>query len=313
VTVFALAAAVWTRWRRGDAPGVAMRRVGTIARGPALAIAGFLVFSRVVVGEWFVSSGFFVPENKSLGLPILAAAEIWWGTHVLSGSYVIAVAALGAVSLLLMGVFSRRRADALIVLALATAAAVPWSAFVKGHPFRIRYMTPLIVVEAIAAGVAVGITGRARLAAAVAVLALAAHDLHPLDANAPMVIEAQWDRPNTPVRQRVTDCLVAGRDGEKVMASMASLGHYMQETARDGFALRDYLHEGNGDIWLAALEGPRPFAGWVLIEEKAEGGDMLAKLAREHPHFLDGYSRVCEGAGLALYRRDQKRMLTVNR
>jgi hypothetical protein len=313
VTAFALAAAVWTRWRRGDALAVAMRRVGTIARGPALAIAGFLIFSRVVIGEWFVSSGFFVPENKSLGLPALAAAEIWWGTHRLSGSYVIAVAALGAVSLLLMGAFSRRRADAMIVLALATTAALPWSAFVKGHPFRIRYMTPLIVVEAIGAGVAAGITRRARLAAAVAVLAIAAHDLHPLDAKAPMVIEAQWDRPNTPVRQGVTDCLVAGRDGEKVMASMASLGHYMQETASAGFALRDYLHEGNGDIWLAALEGPRPFAGWMLIEEKASGGDMLAKRARELPLFLDGYSRVCEGAGVALYRRDQKRKLTVTR
>ena len=85
------------------------------------------------------------------------------------------------------------------------------------------------------------------------------------------------------------------------MASMGSLGHYMQETSRDGFAMRDFLHEGNGDIWLAALDSPRPFAGWVLIEEKAEGGDMLAGVAREHPHFLDGYARVCEGAGLALY------------
>ena len=88
------------------------------------------------------------------------------------------------------------------------------------------------------------------------------------------------------------------------MASMGSLGHYMQEASRAGFQLRDFLHEGNGDIWLAALDtGPRPFADWVLIEEKAEGGDMLAKRAREHPHFLDGYSRVCEGAGLALYQR----------
>jgi hypothetical protein len=97
---------------------------------------------------------------------------------------------------------------------------------------------------------------------------------------------------------------VNGRDGEKIMASMGSLGHYMQETSRAGFALRDYLHEGNGDIWLAALEGPRPFAGWVMIEEKAEGGDMLAKLARQRPHFLDGYSRVCEGAGVVLYKRE---------
>jgi hypothetical protein len=78
----------------------------------------------------------------------------------------------------------------------------------------------------------------------------------------------------------------------------------MQETSLAGFELRDFLHEGNGDIWLSAIETPRPFARWVLIEEKAEGGDMLARIAREHPHFLDGYSRVCDGAGLALYRRD---------
>jgi hypothetical protein len=88
------------------------------------------------------------------------------------------------------------------------------------------------------------------------------------------------------------------------MASMGSLGHYMQEAAADGFRIRDFLHEGNGDIWLAALVRPRPFANWLLIEEKAEGGDMLARIARERPQFLDGYSRVCEGAGLALYRRN---------
>ncbi len=41
---------------------------------------------------------------------------------------------------------------------------------------------------------------------------------------------------------------------------------------------------------------------WIVIEEKAEGGDMLARLARAKPSFLADYERVCEGAGLALYR-----------
>jgi hypothetical protein len=77
----------------------------------------------------------------------------------------------------------------------------------------------------------------------------------------------------------------------------------MQEASRSGLAIRDFLHEGNGDIWLAALESPRPFAAWMLIEEKAEGGDMLARLSRTRPTFLEGYERVCEGAGLVLYRR----------
>ena len=77
------------------------------------------------------------------------------------------------------------------------------------------------------------------------------------------------------------------------MASMGSLGHYMQELSASGFAIRDFLHEGNGDIWLAALNGPRRYVRWMLIEEKAEGGDMLAARARENPPFLDGFTRAC--------------------
>jgi len=162
-----------------------------------------------------------------------------------------------------------------------------------------------MAIEAIGAGLVAGVLpgGRVRAAGAAALLVLAAYELRPLDASAPMVVEAQWDRPNAPVRARVTACLGAPSGGDKIMASMGSLGHYMQEAAASGFAIRDFLHEGNGDIWLAALTGPRPFARWVLIEEKAEGGDMLAHIAREKPSFLDGYERACEGAGLALYRR----------
>jgi len=133
--------------------------------------------------------------------------------------------------------------------------------------------------------------------------ALLAYELHPLDLAAPMVVEAQWDQPNLPVRDQVTACLGSPQSGEKIMASMGSLGHYMQEASAYGYGVRNFLHEGNGDIWLAALNNPLPYAEWVLIEEKAQGGDMLARLARERPAFLAGYSRVCEGAGLALYRR----------
>ena len=325
VTYAALAGAFWARWRRGDSLLTAARRVAGVGVYPTAAILAFALFSRVVIGKWFVSTDFFVPENKALGLPLVAINEIVWGARELSGHVVIAFGVAGCIALLAAGLFIRRYASALIALSLGATAAVPWAAFVEGHPFRIRYMVPLIAIEAVAAGVLIDFAGRPfqgrlnggaraalRTVLAVAVIGIAVYELHPLDAQAPMVLEAQWDRVNFEPRRAVTLCLKARYQGESVMASMGSLGHYMQETSRDGFNLRDFLHEGNGDIWLAALNTPRVYAGWLLIEEKAQGGDMLAKRAREHPEFLQGYSRICEGAGLALYQR-QNRMLSVNR
>ncbi len=255
------------------------------------------------MGRWFVSGDFFVPENKALGDPWLAAKEIAWGVRMLSGPLLVAIGLLGFVALLAIGAFNRARASALVALSVVAMAAIPWAAFVNGHPYRIRYMVPLIAVEAIGAGAMVGLSRRARGAVAVAVLAAVAYELRPLDAEAPMVVEAQWDRPNVPLRAQVTACIGAPQRGMKIMASMGSLAHHMQEMSRAGFAIRDFLHEGNGDLWLTAIDGPYPFAQWILIEEKAQGGDVLARTAREHPHFLDGYRRVCEGAGLALYKR----------
>ena len=305
VTASALMAAAWTRWRRGQPLSSAACDVAAIALYPAIAVAGFTIFSRVVIGEWFVGGGFFVPENKALDSPLVAAAEIGWGARMLSGGPLIWTGAGGGALALGFGLLIRRRADALLALSLLAMAALPWAAFVKGHPFRIRYMVPLMAFEAVGAGMAAGLPPdrRVRAACAIAVLAIAGCELRPLDASAPMAVEAQWDRPNAPVRERVTACLGGRAPGEKIMASMGSLGHYMQEASRSGLAIRDFLHEGNGDIWLAAIEHPRPFAAWILIEEKAEGGDMLAHIARERPVFLEGYERMCEGAGLALYRR----------
>ena len=305
VTASALIAAAWTRWRRGQPLTAALRDVGEVALYPAIAIVGFAVFSRIVVGAWFVGSDFFIPENKALGDPMMAAKEIGWGARVLSGPALTWIGGAGVLLAVVIGLVRRERADALTVLALLGMATIPWTAFLKGHPFRIRYMVPLMALEAIGAGIAAGAIPdrRLRAACAVALLALVGYELRPLDALAPMVVEAQWDRPNLPLRDGVTACIPQPLGGDKIMASMGSLGHYMQEASRSGLAIRDFLHEGNGDIWLAALEQPRPYAAWLMIEEKAEGGDMLARRSREKPDFLKGYVRVCEGAGLALYKR----------
>jgi hypothetical protein len=86
------------------------------------------------------------------------------------------------------------------------------------------------------------------------------------------------------------------------MMSMGSLAHYMHDLSAQGFRIHDFLHEGNGDIWALALTQPRIVVRWIAIEEKAEGGDALYQEARRRPSFLEGFERVAEGGGVALYR-----------
>jgi hypothetical protein len=301
VVFSALGIAGLVLWRQTSAVAAA-RRLSSVAVYPAAAIVAFLIFSRIVVGSWFADD-FFVPENPAQGLPFEALKEIVWGARTLSGVGLVVAAGIGAGALAVKGF--RDRGLSWLPLTLAATAAVPFVAFLDGHPYRIRYMVPLMAAEAVLAASAFALAPKgARAWGAAVLIALALVELRPLDAAAPMISEARWDQPNIIARDTaVTRCLANEYDGTSIMASMGSLGHYMQDTSRAGFALRDFLHEGNGDIWLAALEDPSPYAGWVLVEEKAEGGDMLAKLARVNPAFLKHYARLCEGAGLALYRR----------
>ena len=85
------------------------------------------------------------------------------------------------------------------------------------------------------------------------------------------------------------------------MMSMGSLAHYMHDLSKDGFEIRNFLHEGNGEIWRFAMLGPRGHAGWLVIEERAEGGDAMF-LASKRPRWLEGFERVADGGGAALYR-----------
>jgi hypothetical protein len=123
-----------------------------------------------------------------------------------------------------------------------------------------------------------------------------------------MIAEATWDRPASEGRRLVTACLRAFAPGQKILASMGSLAHYMHELSAEGLDLADFIHEGNGAIWDMALEtGPAPHAAWMLVEEESEGGDLLARRLRSDASFARGMTRVCSGGGVALYRRDPDR------
>jgi hypothetical protein len=322
----ALAAACWTRYEAwpiaaaalaltacarllaGGRPLDAVRDVSRLAAWPAGAIAVFFVISRATVGAWFVSGGFFVPENPALRSPSLALEQVGEGVRALAGPLLVWTGAAGAAAALVIALWRRGRDAAfLLVLAPAAAGALPFYAFYEGHPYRVRYIVALVVALGLLAGTLVGlmrrIAPRLSIAAAVGLVVLVAFERPPVAADAPMVREAQRDVPNSRARAAVTAFLTREWDGAPIMASMGSLAHYMQETSHAGFHIRDYLHEGNGDLWIEALKTPHPHAEWILIEERAEGGDMLAALSRQHPEFLSGYRRVAEGGGVALYRR----------
>jgi hypothetical protein len=296
--------AIMARRRRGAATGDLVRAFWQLARYPIGAAAFFVVLSRVTVGEWFVSSGFFVPDATLQGQPGVVFDKILEGTRELGGLWLVRLS-LGAVAVLGFAALRWRQGAALLVpLGLFAAAALPFSAFLSGHPFRIRYEIPLVVASALAIGLAVSLSRRAAPVVAVAALVLVARDVQPLDSTAPVIVEAQLDRINGVGRQAVTACLARDYHGETIFASMGSLAHYMQELSQIGLGIHDFLHEGNHPMWDEAIaNGGAPFAGWMLVEEVAEGGDVIARQIRANPHFSDGYQRVCEGGNVALYRR----------
>jgi hypothetical protein len=298
--VLAFAALLRRGWRAADAA----RAMRGLALWPLWTIAAFLVNSKVSVGAWFVSEGFFVPENKALGHPWLAWTEVWRGLVSLTGAVLpwIAVAAAGLI--VFAWVRGRARAGILIVLALAAAASLPWYAYYKGHPLRLRYDVPLVAAAAAIVGAGVGLLPRrARAAGAVLVVAIAATAAEPFDRSAPVVTESQRDAQNAAGRVAVTDYLLSHWDGQPIMMSMGSLGHYMQDLSRAGLSIHDFIHEGNGEIWKYAMGHPQPFAAWILVEEKAEGGDALYWQGKLDPRFFAGYERVAEGGNVSLYRR----------
>jgi hypothetical protein len=305
VIAAAIAAAAYASARLGAPTGVAVRRAMRLALWPALAVVLALVNSRITVGVWFVSDGFFVPDAGYEGQSLRSVLAVWWGTHQLS-TRVTEIVALAAAGFFVLRSLSQRAGAASVVpVALFAAGALPALAFYQGHPFRVRYMVPLVAACALFCGLAVGVLREyPRIILAAVLVGITLIQSPPWRRDAPMLLEAQWDHAAIEGRRAVTACLAAAYADEKVLASMASLAHYMQDLSAAGLGIADFVHEGNGVIWQLAMEtGPAPHAGWMLVEEQAEGGDVLATRIGRDPSFTRGMQRICEGGGVALYKR----------
>ena len=71
---FLASAFAW--WRRGNALTRVLKVHARLAAYPVLAVLGFVVFSKITVGEWFVSSGFFVPDETLRGQPMAVYEKV---------------------------------------------------------------------------------------------------------------------------------------------------------------------------------------------------------------------------------------------
>jgi hypothetical protein len=303
VTAAVLALSAVALWRRGMSSAEALKATAHLAIYPVLAIVAFFFHSWFTTGAWFVTGGFFVPDNVATGNAWKALASVVYGMRMLIGTPFLLLALAGVLLVLVRGLSRAERAGALVVLALVALLALPAYAFFNGHPFRMRYMVAPSVGASVFMGIALGTLRGKWHHFAIAVTAVwLAFTAKPFDAQAPMVQEAQWDVPFSLGRRNVTACLMREYRGEPILASMGSLAHYMQELSHAGINIRHFVHEGTLPYWQEAIEAPKGRVGWILIDERSEGGDMLAQRARASSAFTTGFTRVCADGGVALYR-----------
>ncbi len=111
-----------------------------------------------------------------------------------------------------------------------------------------------------------------------------------------MVQEAQWDVPFSLGRRNVTACLMREYHGERILASMGSLAHYMQELSHAGINIRDFVHEGTLPYWQEAIEAPQGTRGMDSGRGARRGRRHAGRSAsRESSAFTTGFARRVRG------------------
>lgn len=274
-----------------------------LAAWPTVAAAAFLLFGRLTLGRFFADADFFTADNPAAHQPAAVLIQIIRGYVDIAGWPVLLLTGAGAVALA-VSAWRARCGRALLPFALFAAIALPFTAFLDGHPYRVRYMVALVAASGALIGAAIGaVPRRWRGPVALAALVLAVWARPPLSPNAPMTIEAQRETATRIDRGAVTAYLRDHYDGGAILASQNSLGHYMQELSAIRMPLRAFINAGNGDLWSAAVAHPERHARWVLIEEAAEGGDEIASISRRDPDYLSAFEPVAAGGGARLYRR----------
>jgi hypothetical protein len=110
------------------------------------------------------------------------------------------------------------------------------------------------------------------------------------------MVEATRDAADVVARRPVVDALRREYRGGRILASMGSLAPVLFEL---GLPLREVVHEGNGNWWTYAVVDPEREVAWVIVAE----GDILDRVRLVRRGFPEGFVRVREFPGVAVYRR----------
>ena len=176
---WALFAAMWTRYEAWPVIAAAVAGcavcIGAVGRrrpAPSMRVAarrlagggGRCCFSqqpdhgrRVVRHRRFLRAA----TRATTGRPSKSLIAVWWGTHQLSTRVDRDCRVAGAAALVVRALRRQgRRADSDSGRALRGRRCFPCYAFYQGHPFRIRYMVPLVAACALFSGLAVGLLRR---------------------------------------------------------------------------------------------------------------------------------------------------------
>ena len=245
----------------------------------------------------------FRTENiEALGRPLVAWQQVREGLYRVSGTGLVWSAYAGGLLIVLVFVRSRARAPLLLLFALAGAAALPCSAYMHGHPFRIRYDVPLVAACAALAGAG------CRFSRPECVRSRPRHSSPSPSSrptrsipHAPMVVESQREAASKAGRRAVSDYLAAHRDGKTIMMSMGSLGHYMQDLSAYGFPSTTSCTKGTAKSGTSRSAKPEGSPVGSYRGKSGRRGRALSE-TRKPPRISRRLHRVAEGGGAGLYR-----------
>ena len=270
--------------------------------------------------HWFVSGGFFVAENEAHGQPLAGAGiRCGWGSIGCPARLLVWPAYAGAALVVVAFVASRG--------ARVAGAACSRSPRPRRCPGT-RTQGPSVPhplqraagrrVRARSCGAGIGLLprrARAPVGGRCSSARRAAGTVSPLDRSRADGRRSRSATPRTrPAARAVTAYLRRSTTTARaIMMSMGSLAHYMHDLSRVRLR-RPRLPARRQRRALdvrAASTGRAATSSWVAIEEQAEGGDALVS-AREARirSFCDGFERVAEGGGVALYRASDSRRFT---